>query len=134
MTINHLQLVIPELLAQLRQSPDGDAKHDALPALRQCLQQGERSRLWQSDDISHAHLESWQQSLLAALPSELRVHALPSAALTWRGEGGAQRKGSCLLAEPVHLQAGMDDLRYLQSPPLTDEEATQLLHSLQPLL
>jgi hypothetical protein len=134
MAIRHLQLVVPELLSHLRNEQASHAEKSTLRALHHFLQHGERTRLWQQDDISYAHLESWQHAVLHALPTELRSHGLTSAVLTWRGEGGARREGSCLLVEPVHLQAGMDDLRYLQPPPLTLEEADLLVQSLGPLL
>lgn len=128
--IKHLQLVLPQALAQLRAA---DAKtQDSL--LRHWLTQGDRQRLWQPDDLQHARLDPWQHSLLHTFGAALRAQGLASAMLHWRGEGGAWRKGTCLHVELVHLAAGLDDLRLVIPPPPTAEEANQLLGSLQPSL
>ncbi|MGE0113482.1 MAG: hypothetical protein AB7T07_01150 [Steroidobacteraceae bacterium] len=129
--IKHLQLILPQALAQLR-TPDGAPQQS--PVLLDWLQQGERQRLWMPDELYQARLDPWQHSLLQALPAELREHGLSSAALSWRGEGGEWSKGSCLHVEPVHLQAGLDDLRLVWPPVPTPEEEAQLLASLQPLM
>ncbi len=134
MAIQHLQLVIPQALGHLRQLQEEKTVPRSLPLLQACLQQGERTRLWQQEDLFHARVEPWQQSLLYALPLELRQHGLAAAALSWRGEGGVRRRGTCLHVEPVHFQAGMDDVRCLMPSPLTGEQSAQLLQSLQPLL
>ena len=134
MTIQHLQLVIPQALGQLRQLHEEKMAPGTLPVLQACLQQGERTRLWQQEDLFHARVEPWQQSLLYTLPLELRQHGLAAAALSWRGEGGVRRRGTCLHVEPVHFQAGMDDVRCLIPSPLTAEQSAQIMQSLQPLL
>ncbi len=132
MTIQHLQLVIPDALAQLRLLHAQDDSSQALPALHHCLHYGSRTRLWQPGDLSHARLDPWQQSLMYALPHELRHHALACSELSWRGNGGEPRPGVCLCVEPVHFQAGLDDVRCLMPPPLATEEADAILQSLQP--
>ena len=126
--IKHLHLVLPQALGLLR------SNSAMAPTLLNWLQQAERYRLWTPDDLQHAHLDPWQHALLHSLPASLRAHGLASGALQWRGEGGTWPTGSCLHAEWVHLQAGMDDLRLqLPTPPSVDEQA-QLLASVQPLL
>jgi hypothetical protein len=128
--IKHLQLVLPQALAQLR-LVDQQAQNSLLC---RWLAHGERQRLWQPDDLTHARLDPWQHSLLHCFGPALRPQGLASAMLHWRGEGGAWRNGTCLQVEFVHLQAGLDDLRLVVPPPPTPEEAAQLLSSLQPSL
>jgi hypothetical protein len=128
--IKHLQLVLPQLLTQLRSTQS----LQTWPVLQQWLQQGARQRLWAADDLQHARLDPWQQALLHTLPVTLREHGLASASLQWRGEGGAWPKGSCLHAEWVHLAAGLDDLRLVLPPAPSVDEQAQLLASVQPLL
>jgi hypothetical protein len=129
--IKQLQLVLPETLHQLRA---GAVTAQSSAALLDWLGMGARQRLWEADDLQHARLNPWQHSLLHALQPSLRDHGLASAMLHWRGEGKAWRNGTCLHAEPVHLQAGIDDLRLILPPPPTAAEEAQLLISLQPLL
>ncbi len=129
--IKHLQLVLPQTLSQLRADATG-AQSSA--ALHDWLGTGEPQRLWGVDDLQHARLNPWQHSLLYALAPPLREHGLASAMLHWRGEGKAWRSGTCLHAELVHLQAGLDDLRLIVPPPPTAAEEAQLLMALQPLL
>jgi hypothetical protein len=128
--IKHLQLVLPQALAQLRLA-DQQAQSSLLA---HWLASGERQRLWQADDLSHARLDPWQHSLLYCFNSTLRAQGLASAKLHWRGEGGAWRGGTALHLEFVHLAAGLDDLRLVTPPPATVDETTQLLGSLQPSL
>jgi len=127
--IQHLQLVVPQALTQLRL-----AEQAADSTFFNWLANGSRQRLWQPDDLAHARLDPWQHSLLYALPANLRAQGLASAKLHWRGEGGAWRGGTTLHAEFIHLAAGLDDLRMAIPPPPTVAEATQLFASLQPLL
>lgn len=129
--IKHLQLVVPQVLAQLRACND---ECEQGPVLHDWLRQGERQRLWTQEQRHQARLDPWQHSLLQALPDEVRAHGLGSAALSWRGEGGAWSQGTCLHVELVHLRAGLDDLRLIWPPPPTAEEEVQLLASLQPLM
>ncbi len=127
--INHLQLVLPGALTQLR-----NAGEQSSATLVNWLRTGRRQRLWQPDELPMARLDPWQQALLHALPPAIRSHGLASATMMLRGEGGPWVPGSCLHVEPVHLQAGMDDLRLVWPPPVTAEEQAALFDSLQPLL
>lgn len=129
--INHLQLVLPQALSRLRAN---DVVSQSSTVLREWLTIGERQRLWGADDLQHARLNPWQHSLLHALNPALREQGMASGMLHWRGEGRAWRKGTCLHAELIHLQAGLDDLRLILPPPPTAAEEAQLLMSLQPLL
>ncbi len=132
MTISHLQLILPSVLPSMR---DALREQRQLPAtLQQWLNAGECTRLWQPDELSMARVDPWQQSLLQALPANLRSHGLASAALMLHAEGGPWLPGTCLHVELVHLQAGMDDLRLIWPPPMTVEEQQLLFDSLQPLL
>lgn len=132
--IRHLRLVLPDVLVRLREMQQRDALTEAPPLLRTFLQQGSVSRLWNDDELANARLDPWQQSLLSAFPAEARASGLASAALSWRGEGGVLSGGTWLQAEPIHLSAGLDDLRLSFPPPLSVEESQQLAASLQPLL
>ena len=87
--IKHLQLVLPQALAELRTS---DANAQDSPLWR-WLAHGDRQRLWQPDDLQHARLDPWQHSLLYAFNAALRAQGLASAMLHWRGEGGDQERG-----------------------------------------
>ena len=88
MTIGHLQVVIPGVLAQLRATHGYDNSSSNLPVIEHFLEHGRCTQLWQADDLSHARVDSWQQSLLYALPREVRHFGAASAQLTWLGEGG----------------------------------------------
>ncbi len=129
--IQHLQLVLPHTLRQLRMDAAGSQSGTVLSDWSST---GDRQRLWGADDLQHARLNPWQHSLLYALAPALREHGLASGMLHWRGEGKSWRTGTCLHAELVHLQAGLDDLRLILPPPPTQAEEAQLLMSLQPLL
>lgn len=129
--IQHLQLVLPQALRQLRAQGAAVATS---AVLHEWLSTAERRRLWEADDLQHARLNPWQHSLLYALDPALREAGLASAMLHWRGEGRAWRSGTALHVELVHLQAGLDDLRLVLPPPPTSAEEAQLLTSLQPLL
>jgi hypothetical protein len=128
--IKHLQLVLPQALAQLRLA-DQQAQHSLL---RDWLTSNHRQRLWQPDDLNHARLDPWQHSLLHCFNPAVRSQGLASAMLQWRGEGGAWRSGTCVHLEFVHFATGLDDLRLVVPPPPTPDEAAQLLNSLQPSL
>jgi hypothetical protein len=128
--IEHLQLVLPQALTQLRNA--NTQKQDSL--LCRWLVRGARRRLWQQDDLQHARLDPWQHSLLHAFDPEVRANGLASAMLHWRGEGGAWRQGTLLHVELVHLAAGLDNVRLLVPPRPPHDESVQLLSSLQPLL
>jgi hypothetical protein len=131
--IKHLRLVLPDVLARLREMQQRNATADVPVVLRMLLQQGVRQCLWSNDELASARLDPWQQSLLQAVPLELRAHGLASAALNWRGEGGMGRGGTWLQVEAIYLEAGLDDLRLAFPPALSVAEATQLSASLQPL-
>lgn len=128
--IHHLQLVLPQLLSQLRSAQQIDQSS----VLIEWLRRGVRHRLWQADDLQQARLDPWQHSLLHALAPGLRAHGLASAALQWRGEGGVWANGTWLHAKWVHLAAGMEDLRLHVPPAPTPEEEAQLLASVRPSL
>lgn len=134
MTIRHLQVVIPDALAQLRTLSEQVKPLSAFPVLEHCLHFGLKAQLWQADDLSHARVDAWQQSLLYALPRECRHHGAASARLTWLGEEGDARSGSCFQVMPVHFQVGLDDVRYLLPPPLSSVEADAIFESMKPLL
>jgi hypothetical protein len=126
--IRHLQLVLPDALPCVRRQTE------LTPTLQEWLTSGVRTPLWAADDAMHARLEPWQHSLLHALPEAERTTGFASAALSWRGEGAALEGYSYLHATPVHLAAGLDDLRLLLPPAPTLEHSQLLLQSLQPLL
>jgi hypothetical protein len=134
MTLRYLQLVIPGALAQLRSMQDFELSLSELSVLEHCLQYGLAERLWRSDDLSHARVDSWQQSLLYALPRECRHYGAASARLSWLGEGGQHQEGSCFKIMPVHFQVGLDDVRCLMPPSLSSEEAEAIFESLKPLV
>jgi hypothetical protein len=129
--IHHLQLVLPNALAQLRGIQPTQTQ---APVLHDWLRKAQRQRLWLADDWQYARLDPWQHSLLHALPAELREHGLASASLQWRGEGGEWPAATCLHAEPIHLSAGIDDLSLLLPAAPTQDEEARLLASLQPLM
>jgi len=131
--IKHLRLVLPDALTHLRELRTCASLVEVPATLRMLLQRGAVKRLWSGDELDSARLDPWQQSLLSALPPQVRSHGLASAALSWRGEGGILNGGSWLQVEPVHLTAGLEDLRLGFPPPLTNDEAQQLAASLQPL-
>lgn len=127
--IPHLHLVLPHALQQLRAGPQ------ATPAtLKQWLAHGRRTRLWTDEDLSCARLDPWQHSLLTVVPDALRAQGLASASLTRRGAGADWQKGSCLHVEPIHLAAGLDDLRLVFPPALSADESSQLFTSVQLLM
>lgn len=130
--IKHLRLVLPDVLARLRETP-ADTAFSAAPTLQALLRQGVLKRLW-NEELGNARLDPWQASLLNSLPLEVRSQGWASAALSWRGEGGALNGGTWLQVEPVHLTAGMDDLRLGFPPQLSVDETLQLTSALQPLL
>ena len=134
MTIVHLQVVIPGVVAQLRTTHDQDNSSSNLPVIEHFLEHGRCTQLWQADDLSHARVDSWQQSLLYALPREVRHFGAASAQLTWLGEGGQSQAGSCFQITPVHFQVGLDDVRCLMPPPLSGEEAQAIFENLKPLV
>lgn len=131
--IKHLRLILPDALTRLRELQQREALAEVPVTVRNLLQQGAIGRLWPADDLEHARLDPWQHSLLAALPQPLRASGLASAALCWRGEGGQLNGGTWLTVEPVHLEAGLNDLRLTFPPPLNQTESQQLCASLQPL-
>jgi hypothetical protein len=127
--IARFHLVLPEVLQQLRVQPD------AAPAtLQTWLTRGVRRRLWADDDLNFARLDPWQHSVLSLLPEALRSQGLASASLTRRGSGAEWQKGSCLHVEPIHLAAGLDDLRLMFPPPMSTEENDALFASMQLLM
>lgn len=128
--IKHLQLVLPQVLTQLRATD----RSLSLPTLQDWLRRSERQCLWSPDDLQHARLDPWQHALLHALPAPLRMQGLASAALQWRGEGGSWHTGTTLHADWVHLAAGMDDLQLQLPPPPDADEEGQLRATLAPLL
>lgn len=134
MTIRHFQLVVPNAIPQLQALSDQSHLLSELPVLEHCLHYGKKTQLWQADDLSHARVDSWQQSLLYALPRECRHYGAASARLTWLGEGGDARSGSYFQVMPVHFQVGLDDVRYLLPPPLSNVEAEAIFESLKPLI
>lgn len=131
--IKHLRLVLPDVLARLREMHQGNSLAEVPTELDEFLRRGTTARLWSNDDLARARLDPWQQSLLEILPPELRAHGLASAALSWCGEGGAWRGGTWLQIEPVHLEAGLDDLRLTFPPLLSSDEVAQISASLHPL-
>lgn len=127
-----LTLVLPDALAQLRAQRLNDAAIS--PFWRRFLQTAQWQRLWAEDDAEFTQLEAWQHAVLQALPSALRPAGLAAAALTWRGQGGAMRRGTWLQADWVHMAAGLDDVRLAPIDDLNAEDETALLATVQPVL
>ena len=134
MTIRHLQLVVPDALNQLHLLSQQADRSSGLWALQNLLESGQCSRLWDNEDLSHARVDSWQQSLLCALPIDNREYGIASARLSWTGEGGLYQDGSFFHAMPVCLEAGLDDVRWRIPPPLDKIEADAVFTDLQPLI
>lgn len=128
--IRQLQIVLKDV------PPWKSERHQQQVTLPQslwyCLRKGMTQPLWDASTAIRSLLP-WQQSLLHALPPELRAAGLAPAELQWRGEGGELRAGTWMQVQLVNVIAGMSDVHIalLRSSP--DDECT-LMQTLQPLL
>jgi len=83
---------------------------------------------------SASSLALWQINTLRALPQELNVTGKAAAALTWLGEGGAAREGTWMNISLAHFSAGLNDVHIVPVNDIAEEQAQQLMSTLQPLL
>ena len=83
-------------------------RQDTHSLLARLAGRGSLKRRWHATSAQEAQLEPWQRGLLAAL--SLRESEHPSGPTVARAAGLATDPSDWLLAEPIHLAAGLNDM------------------------